>query len=152
LDNYYEGLTSVADENKLRSYLKQYDGDNPELLEAKMLFGALDAEKSETLDLDFERFFEPKQPTKIRKMLIYMGSIAAAAVIVLSVNFMLRVTEKPVIYAYINGEPISDKEVAIEYSKQAMKNLSVQFNKGTENLSCMSTLNKPAILLKSIKQ
>lgn len=152
LDNYYEGFTSLAEEKKLMTYLKQYNGNNPELLEAKILFSAIETEKDETLDLDFDRIIATKQPSNIRKMLIYVGSLAAAAAIIFSVFFMNRVFEKPVIYAYINGEAITDKEMAMEYSKQAIMHLSEQFNKGAENLNSLNKLNKPAELLTIIKQ
>ena len=64
---------------------------------------------------------------------------------------MFQTSEK-VVYAYVDGQAIYDKQVAIEHSKKALYNISSQFNKGTNGLSYVSKLNKPVDLLTVKKQ
>jgi len=61
--------------------------------------------------------------------------------------FMLSNPQDQIVYAYVNGKPITDKQEAIAYSKQAMNTLSSNLNKGTSGLNYMEKLNKPADLL-----
>lgn len=147
LEKYYEGQSSLAEEKQLRSYLENYQGNNTELLEAKMVFGIFDNASQETVAIDFETVTGEKPAGILRKIYFRIGAVAAAAVIVGLMILTLNTSQQKVIYAYVNGQPITNKQEALAYSMQAMNELSTNLNKGTEHLNQMGKMQMPAMLL-----
>lgn len=146
LEKYYEGLTSIEEELRLQSFLEKYTGDDAELIEAKMILGALNSEAGETVDIDFNSIVKTK-PTAAKRIFAIVSSVAAGLIIALSLTFLLNTNKSPIVYAYVNGQAITNKQEAIKYSQQALLSLQSNLNKGTDKLDYVNKLNKPAELL-----
>lgn len=147
LEKYYEGLTSKQEDKSLHDFLSSYEGADEELLEAKELFAFFREESEETLALDFTTITGEQPNRKVRKLYLWGTSVAAAAVLILSFILVFNYPQNKVVYAFVDGKPITNKQEALAYSKQAMTQLSNNLNKGTENLNYMGTLNMPEALL-----
>jgi hypothetical protein len=147
LEKYYEGQSSKHEEAQLRSFFKGYQGNDTNLLEAKMLFSVFTEASEENVAIDFETIAGKKPAGMVQKVYFRMSALAAAVVIGFAVVFMLTSPQKQVVYAYVNGQPITNKQEALAYSMQAMNELSTNLNKGTEHLNQMGKLNMPAMLL-----
>ncbi|PKP09339.1 MAG: hypothetical protein CVU09_11720 [Bacteroidetes bacterium HGW-Bacteroidetes-4] len=147
LEKYYEGQTSKQEDRQLRNLLKLYVGSDAELLEAQSMFSLYDDEAKETVNIDFDKLIEQHKSHKVRKVYFGLTTAVAASLIAFAMLFMLSNPQDQIVYAYVNGKPITDKQEAIAYSKQAMNTLSSNLNKGTSGLNYMEKLNKPADLL-----
>ena len=147
LDKYFDGNTSTEEEKKLKLYLDSYSGKDADLLEAKQIFEILHEDGDETINIDFESIIHQKPNIKLKWVYGVLSGIAASFIIGLSLTFLLKTNNPPVVYAYINGKPITDKEIAIKESKQALLTITTNLNKGTESLNYLNKLNKPVELL-----
>jgi len=151
LEKYYEAETSLDEEKKLHKYLESYNGDDVDLLEGKHMFGAYFDERTHTVNIDFNDVIK-KVPTKKVKLLYgFIYSVAASLLIGLFITVLLNNQNNSVVYAYINGRPITDKQIAMEYSKKALSNISTHLKSGTKGLTYMNKINKPAELLTAVK-
>jgi len=147
VEDYFEGLTSLDEEKILKDYLQNYHGNDPDLLEAQTIFKDFRQERDEPLNISFESISSDQPKTRIRRLWMYSGSVAAAAVLIFAFIYLFKLTGTPVVYAYVNGQPITDKELAMKYSEQALQTLSNPLSKGTAQLKHIDKLNKPAELL-----
>jgi len=147
LEKYFEGETSVEEENKLKLFLSSYQGKDADLVDGKKVFEILLEARNETVDIDFESVISKKPTLKLKRVYGVLSGIAASLIIGLSITFLLKTNNPPIIYAYINGQPITDKEIAFQKSKQALLTISINLNKGTENLNYLNKINKPVELL-----
>ncbi|MBI9067388.1 MAG: hypothetical protein JEZ09_08860 [Salinivirgaceae bacterium] len=148
LEKYYEGNSTTHEEELLKEFVKGYRGNDEEFLMAKHMFNAMKTESKETVAIEFDSIVKNETPIlKIRKPIRYLLSGLAASLLVgIMLTVLLKTSEK-VVYAYVDGQPIYDEQVAIEQSKKALLNISSQFNKGTKGLSYVNKMNKPVELL-----
>ncbi len=147
LEKYFEGSSSLGEEKELKNFLQSYNGNDIELNDAKQLFGVLSEEKAQATVIELNKIIDQKPTLKIKRFYSLVSGIAASLIIGLSLLFLLKTNNQPVVYAYINGQPIINKEIAIQYSKQALLTISTNLNKGTKSLNYMSKINKPVELL-----
>ncbi len=147
LEKYYGGQTSKQEDLQLRTLLKLYVGSDADLLEAQAMFSMFDEEANETVNIDFDTLIGHNKTQKVRKVYFGLATAAAASLIAFAMLFMLSTQQNQIVYAYVNGKPITDKQEALAYSKQAMNTLSSNLNKGTASLNYMEKLNTPADLL-----
>jgi hypothetical protein len=147
LEKYYEGQTSKQEDSQLRNLLKFYVGSDADLLEAQSMFSLYDNEANETVNIDFDKLIGKNKTHKVRKVYFGLASAVAASLVAFAMLFMLSNPQDQIVYAYVNGKPITNKQEAIAYSKQAMNTLSSNLNKGTSSLNYMEKFNKPADLL-----
>ncbi len=152
LEKYYEATTSLDEEKTLRRFLKDYHGNDSQLVEAKQMFLFFGKESEDAVTIDFESVINKETSSKTRRLYGFASAIAASLIIGLSLLFLLKTSNPPVIYAYVNGQAITDKEQAIQYSKQALSTISTNLNKGTSGLNYMNKMNKPLELLTIKKQ
>ena len=103
--------------------------------------------KEQKVDIDFNTIVNSKPQKSHKRIFSLISGIAASLVLALSLTFILKTNNPPVVYAYINGKPITNKQVAMQYSKEALTNISTQFNKGTRGLKYINKINKPVELL-----
>jgi len=145
LDKYFEGGTSVSEENELKAFFSS-DNKIPEnLLYAKKIFGFFKEEKSTI-------YTQKSTKNKINKIrLSYISGIAASILIAMFFVFSNVKKDDKIIYAYINGKAITDKNIAEKYTKQALLSISQNLDKGTKNLSQLNQLNKVEMLIKKEK-
>lgn len=104
IDKYYEGVTSVVEEDALRNFLQQ-----------KGLPRKYDAEKAIFEHWALLRAQSPK-PSRPLHPFFRLGRIAAAIAIVLmaSIGYRLFVPAAATNVAYVNGKKIQNKEEIIE--------------------------------------
>lgn len=139
LDKYLEGNTSLTEEKMLKDYFSQAQNIAPELLYAKDMFAHFEKE----LNIKYVKPTDTKGRILIMKNFIRLSSIAASIVILLGIAFLL--TQKPseeIIYAYINGKPITNKDMAMLQTKKALFLISDNLNQGTKELHQISKFNE----------
>ncbi|HHT52797.1 MAG: hypothetical protein PHR19_03605 [Bacteroidales bacterium] len=123
IERYYEGETSVAEENLLREYLS---GKNvPAQFETeKAIFGYFESEK------------ERQTVRLVPRALKWVASAAAIAVVVfISVWLLNQPVETS--YAYVDGKKITDKNEIITLAQTTIGNLVPELDeveKGLENI------------------
>ena len=147
ISRYYQAETSPDEESHLKEWLSTYSGDDSELLEAKTLFDFYTGETLEEVDLNFDEITGNKKTIKLRPVLTWASSIAAALIIAFGLMFLIKTPKQPVVYAYIDGKPITDKKVAMQDTQKALMLMSNSLNKGTEGLAQLDKLNEPIRLL-----
>lgn len=146
LERYYDGETSQEQELALREFLAEYKGSEPALIQARQMFIAFSRTQKETSNLEFERITKPKR-ILINRWVQWSGALAAAILIPIVLTVWLRTNPQPVVYAYINGKPITNKELALKDTQKALMALSDNMAKGTGPLKQIQILNKPVELL-----
>lgn len=110
LELYYEGLTSVEQENQLREFLAQKNLPQQFEME-KAIFGYFENEKPR------------KNVFRIPNYLRWTASVAAVVVILMGVIFSNR--PETASYAYVDGKKITDEKVIISLARTTVNNLSV---------------------------
>ena len=146
LDKYFEGNTSIAEENELRAFFSG-KADIPSDLEyAKAIFSFINEEKSkqQKKTISFEK--------SNTKLFYYISGIAASILIAVMLNFVNTEAENEIVYAYINGKPITDKNIAAEYSKQALLAVSQNLEQGTKNINYLSKFHKIETQIKNTQK
>ncbi len=121
IEKYYEGETSVAEENRLRKYLS---GKNvPAKFEAeKAIFGYFANEKKKSVNL---------RPGALK----WVSSVAAVAAVFLGILFINLPSATS--YAYVDGKKITDKKEIIALAQTTVGNLVSEMDeveKGLENI------------------
>lgn len=147
LNKYYEGCSTIAEEQQLKHFLETYTGNDSDLTEAKVFFGFVSIESNETVNIDFETIIQAKPKTRVRKIYAYTTAVAASIIIALLFTVLMNTNSQPIVYAYINGQPVTNKHEAIKYSQQALLSIQSNLNKGTQGLDYMNKLNKTVELL-----
>lgn len=125
LDKYFEGETSIADENQLRSYFSSSDVAQ-HLQQYKGLFGYLANAKEQM----FTQQIAPQSQRNFRRSAWL--SIAASAVILLGAGT----------FTYFNRNPdksedlgtYNDPEVALRETQKALSLLSTHMHTGVESV------------------
>ena len=145
LNKYFEGNTSLEDENELRMFYINDINIPSNLMYAKPLFVHLEEEKKTVL------------PTKIvmlksQPRVLYIVGIAASLFIALFFIFANIKSEEKIIYAYVNGKAITDKHQAELYTKQILLAVSQNLDKGTKNLNYINKFNQFELLIKKNKE
>lgn len=128
LDKYFEGLTSLEEEEALRSYFNREDID-PELLIYQPIFQYFEEERiSEERRKEKEERREEKRQMRIR--IIRWASIAAAACLLLffSVQLLVRQTNGDNSYAYIDGKRYTNMEIIQSQALESLENLAEEDN------------------------
>lgn len=135
LDKYFEGNTSLEEENQLKRYFQQTDIAE-ELEVFRPLFGLLVIEKEKGLSDAFdekvvEKVIKTQKKTKIKR-LYYWGTAVAASCLLAVTTWTL--------YPKIDAEPtseqlwakyeIKDPNEAIKITRDALRTVSVQLNRG----------------------
>ncbi|MDO4229749.1 MAG: hypothetical protein Q4C98_08040 [Capnocytophaga sp.] len=126
LDNYFEGNTSLEEEQKLRTY---FNSSNiaPELEKYKSMFAYLQDTKNETFPTN-------KIIKRPRKLNWYRLTAVAA-------TFLFIIT-----YYWYQKREQAEAQLAFEQVKTALQMISVNYNKGTEKIKYLekfdATTNK----------
>lgn len=147
LDKYLEGESSIREEDELKRFFNENENIPEELLFAKELFHFFGAEKS----IEYTKEFEQKKPR--RKINLYtLSSIAASLLLALFFVFSNHKTDEKIIYAYINGEAITDITIAKDQTKQILYAASQKISIGTESMNRVGDLMNPELLIKKQKK
>lgn len=140
LDKYFEGETSINEENILKEFFATENNIPEDLLYAKSMFSHFVREKEFVFNKNI------KAPQK--NLYYYISGIAASIFLAMFLLFSHSKQDDKIIYAYINGKAITDKNVAEQYTKQILLAVSQNLDKGTKNLNYLNKLNKVELLIK----
>jgi hypothetical protein len=139
LNKYFEGNTSLAEEQMLHKYFLQTENIASELLYAKEMFLHFSNEKN----IQYIKPITIKVSNTHNKQLIRIISLAASIAILIGVLFFVnRKPTEETVYAYINGAPITNMDSALIQTKKALFLISNNFNQGTRELNQISKFNE----------
>lgn len=138
VEKYFEGETSLVEEQQLRAYFKE--GEVAEDLKTyQPLFQYFATAKKEELPSHFdERVVVKLQPPAKRRFMrrmVQMSSVAASVMLVIGAYFWYNTTDvMPPVSNQINWEQyeITDEKEAYKETKAALKLLSRNLNKGAK--------------------
>ncbi len=141
LEKYFAGDTSLSEEKWLQEYFAGEAITSSGQEYAKELFRYFRQEG----DLE-EAALEYKEATRPASWFgkasnLRIAGIAAAILILIGTMFFLMKPDEPVVYAYINGVAISDKELAMDETQKALSLISEKLSESTADLSHLSKLN-----------
>ena len=141
LEKYFEGATSLAEEQQLRTYFNSSEVAE-ELQAYQPLFQYFAQAKKTKLPQQFEGELEAvlQRPAKRRFMrrVLQMGSVAASVMLVIGSYFwyygadMDTVAEQQIQWEQYE---IEDPEQALKETKKALKLLSRKLNSGTKKVA-----------------
>jgi len=143
LEKYLEGKSTNEEEKELSRFFHENDDVPENLLFAKELFRYFVDEKS----IEYTKGFKYKKPTKKINLYIF-SSIAASLLLALFFVFSNYKTEERIIYAYINGEAITDITIAKNQTKQILQAASLKISTGAESMNRVGDLMNPELLIK----
>lgn len=126
LEKYFDGETSIEDENALKNYFSS-DTVAPEFSQYKDLFGFYVAEQT----LASTKEFTIKKESNIRQIL----SVAASVVVVLGIGFMLLKTQSE---ETSDLGSFDDPEIALIETQKALALIGQNLNKGKESISYLN--------------
>ena len=145
LDKYFEGLTSVKEEEEILHHLEQ-SGELPEELEkVKRYFNFLQSQKQEKSVLTYENFlgdYSNKTKQRQKRSRYYLIGIAASVLILVGIFFIRQPEKDKKVYAVINGQPVTNEKIAYKETKNALSKVSSELNKGNEELQIFLKFNQ----------
>jgi len=155
LERYYDGETSLAEEQEIRNAFQ--GGNVPHHLQAEAeLMGYIAKAGTEKSSAEFKQpssggsvvNMQPK-----RNFSINIRRFIAAASIILIIGVGIKFWGPTAagtndcsnqVLATINNQEICDKELAKEEARKALLLISSKLNKGTNEMGHLKTLNKPS--------
>lgn len=143
LEKYFEGETTLGEEEVLKEYFTASD-TVPEGLEyASHMFSLFIERGGETAGLPG---FVPAKGKKSgipgRRFLLAAASVAAVIALVSVLVFGIRSADTGTVYCYYNGEPVYDKETAVSYASETLEYVAGSFEKPMKILSILSEVEK----------
>lgn len=124
LEKYFQGESSIAEENELRKYFSSSDVAQ-HLLQYQPLFAYFSQEK--------EQKFTPELPSQSRKKYWGWLSVAASAVVLLGIGTFTYVNYQKSNKAEVLGT-YDDPEIAFKQTQKALALLSNHVNTGIESV------------------
>jgi hypothetical protein len=103
-------------------------------------------ERKSTLKLD-DVIVNEKPTGKTRKIILW--AMAACIALLISVFVFNTERNEPEVYAYIDGKPITDKDVAMAETQKALLLISNKLNEGTSNLNHLKEFSKAEEILRT---
>ncbi len=145
IDKYFDGKTTLAEEHEIKNIFKSTKDLPADLQDLKPYFAYLvnaSGEKS-TRTLKFE---EKKRKIIPLRVLRY---VAAAAAVILITFSIFKQREEKIVYAYINGKAITDKELAKQEAIKALSEVSDNWNNGVKQLRHLDNFYKAENMIKN---
>ncbi len=149
LEKYFEGNTTLNEELEIKDFFKNNTELPENLIETKAMFEFFRNEKEQQLDLKVFSIGKNRK-VKMRKLYYQVFAIAASILILISIFTYTDNSEEQIVYAYINGKPIMNEQVAKMEAKRALLLVSSNFNNGTENLKHLSSFSEAESLVEGI--
>ena len=144
LDKYFEGETSLQEEQILKDYFLNTADIPAEWYSAKAMFTGFCSNKEVT-----------SRTIIVRKKGISLKRIAAAVAVValLSVSVALFVPKEKEIYCYVNGKPVTDYELALKHAERAFGIMEKEISKPAQSLDLIEKeVEKSTIYIDLLKQ
>ena len=152
LEKYLEGRTDQQEERYLREFFRTVV-DVPEDLEPyRSMFDYFEKESRVRSGLAPADIINTpatgKKTKKIRQTTIFRAAAVAATLLILAGVFLLNRQEgSGKIYAIVNGEPVTNEQVAYQETKRALDMVSSNLNHGTEDLKHLTKFHQAKQLL-----
>ena len=124
IDKYYDGETTLSEEQALHAFLAEYDGADADLQAAKIMFGVLGSVKTQTLSAPV-KLQRPKLKFNLRRVVSYVAACVVLAVVVFAGMELTEPKQEPMLVCHINGVLVDDELVA---QAEATKILSSVFH------------------------
>lgn len=121
---YYDGETSLSEEQTLRAFLAEYNGADADLQAAKLMFGVFGSVKTQTLSTPV-KLQRPKAQFNLRRVVSYAAACVVLAVVVFAGVEFTEPKQEPMLVCHINGVLVDDELVA---QAEAEKILSSVFS------------------------
>lgn len=142
IQKYFEGETSLEDENTIRSYFKS-EKVSPEHKYLKDVFQFFESEQKLGSNFEPDLSFVKSGKPKVRHLLPKLMGIAASLLILVTLSTYWFNTNETL---YKNKyTQLEDPDEALEITLEALGFLGEKFNKGTESMSHMKNLEKTAV-------
>ena len=133
VDKYFEGLTSLEEEQELARYFAQTEDIPEEYQAVKMMLGAFDTLSHETPNREVKVKVETKRRNTFTLNIKWMAGIAAAVAILVGVaitlapnsrNIEVSTETAPAYICYVNGVKVEDDKVAYAEANRILGSLS----------------------------
>jgi hypothetical protein len=146
INKYFEGESSLKEEIMIRKFLIDTDPlpENYERLKAMFLF--FDSEAQNQSHLKMEELIPVKRKQRKLRQIFYLAAAASIA-IVFGIWALSHHDDEKKVYAYINGKPIENREMAYKEAQKALLLVSKNLNKGTEKIHHLSEFDKAISIL-----
>lgn len=144
LNRYFEGETSLQEEQTLKEYFLNADNVPAKWNYAKAMFTGFSSNKEVT-----------SHTVAVKKKEMPLKRIAAAVAVValLSVSFALFVPKEKEIYCYVNGKPVTDYELALKHAERAFGIMEKEISKPAQSLDLIEKeVEKSTIYIDLLKQ
>jgi len=139
LDKYSEGNTSLKEEKILRKFFDETRDVPEDIMYAKHMFNSFTNEAGEKTGYTIKDHYV----IPIRKRNIYVLTGIAASILFVTGLFLINNSQKDqIIYAYLDGKPVHDKQYAINETKRALMLISSNLNHGTRDLNHLAKINE----------
>ncbi len=115
---YWSATLTPIEEQELREAVAQYEGDDEQIEALKVMMGSFEQMAQECKPSQPHRVATPRR-AKIVRLAASFAAVAAmvAVALVTLLEIPHAAQEELEIYCYINGEPITDIEIALEQTK-----------------------------------
>ena len=133
VDKYFDGLTSLEEEQELRRYFVQAESIPEEYQVVKMMLGTFDTLSHETPNREVNVHAEIKRHKTFRLNMKWMTGIAAAVAILVGVaitlapnsrNMEVSTDTAPAYICYVNGVKVEDDKVVYAEANRILGSLS----------------------------
>lgn len=144
LNRYFEGETSLQEEQTLKEYFLNADNVPAKWNYAKVMFTGFSSNKEAT-----------NHTVAVKKKGMPLKRIAAAVAVValLSVSVALFVPKEKEIYCYVNGKPVTDYELALKHAERAFGIMEKEISKPAQSLDLIEKeVEKSTIYIDLLKQ
>lgn len=138
LNKYFEGNTTLEEEAMLRDYFSDAGAIHRDFEYARDLF----VHWTESSQMEYKGDSIVKNGRALRNKRRVGWLAVAASVCLLVVAGLFWPVEQQTVYAYIDGKPVTDKEIALAEMKKALGQVSQEFNRGTSELQRISKFNE----------
>jgi hypothetical protein len=146
LNRYFEGETSLQEEQTLKEYFLNADNVPAKWNYAKAMFTGFSSNKEVTSHI---------VAVKKKKKGMPLKRIAAAVAVValLSVSATLLIPKEKEIYCYVNGKPVTDYELALKHAERAFGIMEKEISKPAQSLDLIGKeVEKSTIYIDLLKQ
>lgn len=143
LSKYYEGVSSLTEEQELKAFFEQ--SDVPEHLKAEQIqFNFYEAARQEKSSRTFEPDEHVTKSVQLKPYVRTAWSMAASVVLVIGIYLFMQKADEPV-------NEYENPEIAYAETKKALLLISEKLNKGSRELDKLSKLNQTKVLLSNEK-
>ena len=144
LNKYFEGETSLQEEQTLKEYFLNADNVPAKWNYAKAMFTGFSSNKEVT---------SHTVAVKKKGMPLKRIATAVAVVALLSVSVALFVPKEKEIYCYVNGKPVTDYELALKHAERAFGIMEKEISKPAQSLDLIEKeVEKSTIYIDLLKQ